>query len=1042
MTSEGSSAAPRARALRAMTALTVVSIFFGLGWPRANAAPPRSTPVSTNRPEAKLLSVPLSFEPNQGQSASTVQFLSRGTGYALFLTPGKVVLNLERQQPASAGASVDTLRMSLIGANTKTNAVGRARQPGVVSYLIGNDPKKWRTGIPTYGKVNYAQVYPGVDLVFYGNQRQLEYDFVVAPGADPGRIAWRIDGATASVDAQGNLALNAPHGPATFWKPVLYQMDGNKKTSVEGSFEVAGNQIRFQVGSYDHSRALIIDPVLSYATYLGGTGTDNIVGTTHPGSLPVGTLQGLAVDSAGSVYVTGNTLSIDFPTKNPYQGAPPTKQQGVPPGQWATAFVTKFSPDGSSLIYSTYLGGNGAELGYAIAVDSSNNAYVTGLTYSTNFPITLGAYQTVCAPIPNNTGIGFASSNCNSFDYNVFVTKLNPAGTGIIYSTFLGGYGNWAYGTAIAVDGAGRAYVAGNENDICSTSYVFQSCFPTTGGAVIGGDKPGGRSGQYAFVAAFDPTGAHLLYSTLLGDLNYDGGGSTWATGITVDRNGYFYLIGDTQAGQLPTTAGVIQPTSAPLYPGGVSLSASRGLIAKFNPVTSAGGASLAYSTYLGGQTGNLGDYISGIAVDSASNAYVVGYTNSKDFPVTQGAYSTVCGPNGGTCAAAHVTKLNSSATSILWSTYVGDAKVGGSDAVYFTGPVQLDGAGNVYIIGQTGGGPGFPMVNPVEPTPTGGSQQVLVAELDPTGSHLLFSTTIGANGLNTTTPAGLVVDTAGNIYLAGNTAGPDLITTPGAFQTTSSDGACCQKGNGFVVKIASTAPLITGVTDSAGFQQGISPGSWITIWGANLATTSRNWRPDTEIIGGRLPILLDGVSVTIDGKPSAVNYISPGQLNVQAPDDTTTGAVQVVVTSPGGTATATTTMQTVSPGLFMYDATNVAAQHVGYSIVAPAGLYPGSTPARPGEVIILYATGFGPTLPPTPSGQLVPAAPVVDLSAITLTIGGKPAQVQWAGIVGAGLWQLNIQVPQDAPNGNAAVVARIGGKNTQGSAVVAIQGP
>jgi hypothetical protein len=215
------------------------------------------------------------------------------------------------------------------------------------------------------------------------------------------------------------------------------------------------------------------------------------------------------------------------------------------------------------------------------------------------------------------------------------------------------------------VDGAGRAYVAGNENDICSTSYVFQSCFPTTGGAVIGGDKPGGRSGQYAFVAAFDPTGAHLLYSTLLGDLNYDGGGSTWATGITVDRNGYFYLIGDTQAGQLPTTAGVIQPTSAPLYPGGVSLSASRGLIAKFNPVTSAGGASLAYSTYLGGQTGNLGDYISGIAVDSASNAYVVGYTNSKDFPVTQGAYSTVCGPNGGTCAAAHVTKLNSTPRSV-----------------------------------------------------------------------------------------------------------------------------------------------------------------------------------------------------------------------------------------------------------------------------------------------------------------------------------------------------------------------------------------
>ena len=249
-----------------MTALTIISISFALGWPRASAA------SRDARPAAKLASVPLSFEPNQGQAASTVQFLSRGTGYALFLTPGKVVLNLERQQPAAP--SVDTLRMSLIGANAKANAVGLAPQPGVVSYFIGNDPKKWRSGIPTYGKVEYPQIYPGVDLVFYGNQRQLEYDFVVAPGADPSRIAWRIDGARASVDAEGNLALSAPNGPASFKKPVLYQMDGDKKTRVEGSFAVAGNQVRFRVGSYDHSRALIIDPVLSYATYLeGASGT-------------------------------------------------------------------------------------------------------------------------------------------------------------------------------------------------------------------------------------------------------------------------------------------------------------------------------------------------------------------------------------------------------------------------------------------------------------------------------------------------------------------------------------------------------------------------------------------------------------------------------------------------------------------------------------------------------------------------------------------------------------------------------------------------
>jgi uncharacterized protein (TIGR03437 family) len=514
-----------------------------------------------------------------------------------------------------------------------------------------------------------------------------------------------------------------------------------------------------------------------------------------------------------------------------------------------------------------------------------------------------------------------------------------------------------------------------------------------------------------------------------------------------VDANGYFYLIGETQAGKLPTTVGVVQPNGAPLDPTyGAYVQAWRGFVAKFNPVTSPGGVLLAYATYLGGHTSNLGDFISGITIDSAGNAYIVGYTNSPDFPVTKGVYSTVCGPNGQNCAAAHVTKLNPLGTAILWSTFVGDSKGDASDALFFTGPIQLDGKGNVYIMGQVG--TGFPMVNPVEPTPTSGTMQVLVAELDPAGANLLFSTTIGSHGLNTAAPAGLAVDAAGNIYLAGNTDGPDLITTKGAFQTTSTDGLCCQKGNGFVVRIAATPPQITAVTDDAGFQQGISPGAWIAIFGTNLAYTTRLWK-DSEILGGKLPTLLDGVSVTIDGRLAAVNYISPLQLNVQVPDDTATGPVTVAVTTPQGTATFTTTMQTFSPGLFMYPAANaryVAAQHADYSILGPPGLYPGaSSPAKPGEVIILYTTGFGPTSPPTPSGQVVTsAAPVVNLnlSPISVTIGGLPAQVQWAGITMAGVWQLNVQVPPGAPTGDAAVVAQIGGKSTQAGAFVTVQGP
>ena len=435
---------------------------------------------------------------------------------------------------------------------------------------------------------------------------------------------------------------------------------------------MAGNQVRFRLGSYDHSRALIIDPVLSYASYLAGSSTDHIGWTLGPGISAVGTSQGLAVDSAGSVYVAGDTYSIDFPTKNPYQSAPPAKVTGVPPGQWPSAFVTKFSPDGSSLVYSTYLGGNGYDYAYAIVVDSSGNAYVTGETDSPDFPATAGAYQTVCSPSPNNTGAPIPnSSNCGTSNTSAFVTKLNSTGTGLVYSTFLGGNGSYAYATAIAVDGAGRAYIAGNEDEDCyrGLPYTFQSCFPTTSGAVIAGNQPVGGDPQFAFVAAFDPTGAQLLYSTLFGDLNFKCiiacGGGTYGTGVTVDANGYFYLVGETQASNLPTTAGVVQPNGAPLGNPATYVQAWRGFVAKFNPVTSAGGASLAYATYLGGKTGNTGDFISGITIDSASNAYIAGYTNSKDFPVTPGAYSTVCGPNGQNCAAAHVTKLNPTATSI-----------------------------------------------------------------------------------------------------------------------------------------------------------------------------------------------------------------------------------------------------------------------------------------------------------------------------------------------------------------------------------------
>ena len=505
-----------------LTGLLLAGLFLPCG--EANAIP---APASSDATEHKHLAanygkIPLSFEPNKGQTDPRVQFLSRGSGYSLFLTRDEVVLNLEHQSARassaptaqkSQSAPVDTLRMKLVGASQNSAISGLEPQPGVANYLIGNDPEKWHSGVPTFGKVDFAQVYPGVDLVFYGNQRQLEYDFVVGPGADPSRIVWQIKGAKPIVDAAGNLVLNAANGPAGFKKPVVYQMDGDKKIAVAGAFTVAHNRIGFKLGSYDHCKPLIIDPVLSYATYLGGSASDSP--------------EGIAYDSQGSAYVVGSTASLNFPVQNPYQPNPyGTKHQTYEGyGYVPTVFVTKFSPDGSSLVYSTYLGGSssnsGNDAGNAIAVDSAGEAFVVGETSSPDFPITPAAFQTICSPggliLMDHLSLLLKTSCGLELNYSAFVTKLNAAGSGLIYSTFLGGHGQQG-ASAIAIDSAGRAYVGGVTNGQNCETYTAAntispvSCFPTTSGALVSGQEPmnAGQLGIYRRLRS------HWLESALL----------------------------------------------------------------------------------------------------------------------------------------------------------------------------------------------------------------------------------------------------------------------------------------------------------------------------------------------------------------------------------------------------------------------------------------------------------------------------------------------------------------------------------------------
>src|SRR5882762_8523809 len=495
--------------------------------------------------------LPLRFEANRGQTHKDVRFLSRGPGYNLYLTANEAVLVLSKPNAdakrdargAKAQEKSLALHMSLVGAARKPLVSGLEEQGGKTNYFIGGDRSKWRSNVPTYTKVRYQNVYPGIDLVYYGNQRQLEYDFVVAPGADPRKIVLGFKGADKlELDAQGNLVLHAAGGDIRQHKPIIYQnIEGSRREIAGGYVRKGANRVGFQVAAYDRGQPLVIDPVLSYSTYLGGSGFNG-------SGLDLGV--GIAVDADGNAYVVGWTNSSNFPTT---AGAFQTTFGG---GTNFDTFVTKLNPTGSALVYSTYLGGSGSDAGRKIAVDAAGNAYVVGQTSSSNFPTTTGAFQT-------SFGGGYSDA---------FLTKLNSTGSALVYSTYLGGTGE-DDGSGISVDADGNAYVAG---------FTASADFPATAGAFQ--TTFGGGYGD-AFVAKLDPTGSALIYSTYLGGTDSDAAGNP---GLAVDASGNAYVTGETASTDFPTTAGAFQTTLSGYQ---------NAFVTKLDP----SGSALVYSTYLGG---------------------------------------------------------------------------------------------------------------------------------------------------------------------------------------------------------------------------------------------------------------------------------------------------------------------------------------------------------------------------------------------------------------------------------------------------------
>jgi hypothetical protein len=633
---------------------------------------------------------------------------------------------------SDSGDSSTVLRMRLVGANASGVATGADELPGKSNYFIGNDPKKWRTDVATYAKVKYQNVYPGVDAVYYGNQGgQLEYDFVVAPGADPraskldvgaglalpknARSARtvpdgseRVAEATGragqaqplQISADGDLLIKTDGGEVRFHKPIVYQPDLPSTASSLGSSLVtrhpslvdghyvlqANNQVGFKVAPYDHTRPLVIDPVLSYSTYLGGSVGDG-------GSA-------IAVDASGNTYVTGFTFSTDFPTVNPVQTMGPM-------------FVSKLNAEGSALAYSTYLGGSGADYAQGIALDASGNGYVVGYTYSSDFP-TVNPFQASLKGYPN-----------------AFVAKLSAAGSALVYSTYLGGSSlDQAY--AIAVDASGNAYITGEtQSGDFPTVNPFQASL---------------HGARNVFVTKFDATGSALIYSTYLGGSVYD-----VASGVAVDSSGNAYVAGSTTSTDFPT----VNPFQASL---GAKYAANA-----FVTKLSANGSTLIYSTYLGG---SALDGATGIAVDSSGNAYLTGSTYSTDFPTVNPLQQS---NHGG--YDAFVAKLNSGGSALIYSTYLGGSYNDWANAI------ALDASGNAYVAGQTYS-TDFPTVNPLQAYNLCAAYDcytAFVAELNASGTSLVYSTYLGGSEYDQA--YGIAVDASGNAYVDGETSSPDFPT-------------------------------------------------------------------------------------------------------------------------------------------------------------------------------------------------------------------------------------------------------------------------
>jgi uncharacterized protein (TIGR03437 family) len=964
-------------------------------------ADPRLQPVD------RLGNLPLRFERNTGQADAKVLFVTRsGTGMAALMADG-VAFRL------SDVSGDRTVKMTLKGRpNLDMRPEGEGQFQSKVNYLISSDPASWHTDVPTYSQVRYRNVYSGIDLVFYGNRKRLEYDFVLAAGADPAAIRLDFEGVPeVGIDRAGNLIGRTPEGSFQLQKPTVYQEASGVRRAIEGSFTVThGHIIGFRLGAYDSKLPLVIDPVLVFSTFLGGSSAD--------------AANAIATDSAGNVYVAGSAQSADFPvTSEAFQGTQRVTGH-------TTAFISKMNPSGTALIYSTYLGGSTLETAYGLSVDSSGNTYVVGQTASKDFPTTAGSLQT-SLPASIRTS---------------FVSKLNAAGNGLVYSTYLGGTAQVSYlccdlAAAVAIDATGNAYVAGT---------TVSSGFPVTTGAAQ--TKFAAILSSTAYVAKLNPAGAGLVYATFLGGSGqgqFNIGPAVFqgdqATAITVDGAGNAYVTGLAHSPDFPTTAGAFQTRNKAATTSGTvsSIPGYNAFVTKINP----GGTAFVFSTYLGGSGVTIpngsfgseaifGDNANAIAVDGTGNVYVAGSAYSSDFPVTKGAYQSKLSAAQALSIPfnfsklgynAFVTKLNPDGTSLVYSTFIGGS---GSDTA---NGIAIDPSGSAYIAGTTTSrdfpvsSAAFQSTNKAAIANSAGS--AFISQLNRGGTALVYSTFLGGSGLVTSTGQALgdaayalTVNSAGNVYVAGAARSPDYPITQGALQTTNN--AVSSKGqNAFVSLINPTASLSEdapsirpnlGVVDSASYRPTVSAGGIAAVFGDRLANAVAS-APAVP-----LPTSLGGTQVTIGGIAVPLLYVSPAQINLQIPWELAgqSQAAVVVTTGVGSSAAAMVNISAAAPAIFTADA---SGNGQGAVVDVRGQTANAAIPVARGQYIQIYCLGLGAVSNQPATGAAAVGASSPTLVTATVTLGGVQAPSSFSGLAPSfvGVYQVNAMVPLSVTPGS-----------------------